>query len=215
LGLSIKGENMSKFIVEVIGTFFLMFTICMVATAPGAGAMAPLAIGSVLMVMIFAGGYISGAHYNPAVTVSVFIRGKLENGLVVPYIIAQLIGAVGAVLLAGIIKPELTVTLSVFPLLPTLIGEFLYTFALCYVVLNVATSKGMASNPTYGLAIGFTVLSGAYAVGSITGGAFNPAVTVGLALLGIFSWHGLWVYLVAQTVAAVAAALIFKTVVKE
>jgi aquaporin Z len=206
---------MNKLIVEAIGTFFLVFTICTVATNPGAGAMAPLAIGSILMVMIFAGGYISGAHYNPAVTVAIYLRGKLPASSILPYILAQTLGSLAAVLLVYLVKPSLTYTPLVPVLLPTLLGEFLFTFALCYVVLNVATAKGMSSNPTYGLAIGFTVLAGAYAVGPITGGAFNPAVTLGLAFLGIFSWVNLWIYLVAQFLAAAFAAFIFLKVLKE
>ena len=67
----------------------------------------------------------------------------------------------------------------------SLVAEFLFTFALAYVVLNVATAKGTAGNSNYGLAIGFTVLTGAFAVGAISGGAFNPAVAVGITAMGL------------------------------
>jgi len=91
-----------------------------------------------------------------------------------------------------------------------LVAEFLYTFALCYVVLNVATAKGTSGNPTYGLAIGFTVLAGAYAVGGVSGGAFNPAVAVGITIMGLSSLANIWIFLVANLAAGAAAAVIFK-----
>jgi aquaporin Z len=87
--------------------------------------------------------------------------------------------------------------------------ELLFTFALCYVVLNVATSKSHPDNSFYGLAIGFTVVAGAFAVGAISGGAFNPAVSFGAAVMGMFAWPTLWVYLVAQVLAAIAAGVTF------
>jgi len=84
---------MNKYIAEFIGTFFLVLTIGCTGIGAGAGVIAPLAIGAALMVMVFAGGHISGAHYNPAVTVGVLIRGKVNAADVVPYMVAQLVGA--------------------------------------------------------------------------------------------------------------------------
>ncbi|MCI0357576.1 MAG: aquaporin [Planctomycetaceae bacterium] len=205
---------MQKLIVEFIGTFFLVLTIgCAVLTPTkegGAGNMAPLAIGSALMVMIFAGGHISGAHYNPAVTLAVWLRGKCTVVELLGYIPAQ----VGGALLAALMVQQL---INVGPRAPqelevsrALIAEFLFTFALCYVVLNVATAKGTSGNSFYGLAIGFTVLTGAYAVGPISGGAFNPAVAVGITVLGMSSAANIWIFLLANFAAAVAAAGIFK-----
>src|SRR5207247_803023 len=95
---------------------------------------------------------------------------------------------------------------------PALIVEFLYTFALCYVVLNVATAKGTAGNSFYGLAIGFTVLAGAYSVGPISGGAFNPAVAVGITIMKLMPLGTIWIYFVANLAAAACAALAFKAV---
>ena len=91
-----------------------------------------------------------------------------------------------------------------------LIAEFLYTFALCYVVLNVATAKGTSGNPTYGLAIGFTVLAGAYAVGGVSGGAFNPAVAVGITMMGLSAMANIWIFLVANLAAGAAAGMLYK-----
>src|SRR6185437_14766206 len=90
---------MNKYIAEFIGTFFLVLTIGCTVIGAGTGVIAPLAIGAALMVMVFAGGHISGAHYNPAVTLGVLIRGKVKVSDVVPYWIAQFIAAA----VAGII----------------------------------------------------------------------------------------------------------------
>jgi aquaporin Z len=86
----------------------------------------------------------------------------------------------------------------------------LFTFALVYVVLNVATAKGTANNSFYGLAIGFTVLVGAFAVGNISGGAFNPAVAVGISVMGLSAWANLWTFLVANLLGGAVAAAVFK-----
>jgi aquaporin Z len=196
-----------KLTVEFIGTFFLMFTVGMAIAR--AGTLAPLAIGSALMIMVFAGGHISGGHYNPAVSTAVLLRGKLSSGDYVPYVIAQ---AVGAILAALVIKgigyaphsPALVASTG-----KMLVVEFLFTFALCYVVLNVATAKATENNSFYGLAIGFTIMVGAFAVGSVSGGAFNPAVALGASVLGLFTWSHYWVYIVAEIAAGAVAAGVF------
>ena len=188
---------MRKYVVELIGAFFLVLTIGMVAVKPGADALAPLAIGAILMTMIYAGGHISGAHYNPAVTLAVWIRGKCPTRDVGPYMIAQCLGAVLAALIVRHLKgyPTIAATPGWDPVAAVL-AEFLFTFALAYVVLNVATAKATSGNSFYGLAIGFTVLAGAYAVGPISGGAFNPAVAVGITIIGLAPVAHFWVYLV-------------------
>lgn len=204
---------MNKYIVEFIGTFFLVLTIGCAAVLRNAGEggmLAPLAIGSALMVMIFAGGHISGAHFNPAVTLAVFLRGKCPIGDVGPYMIAQVAGAA----LAAAIVLFLRGTGTTEPLKPdvakALLVELLYTFALAYVVLNVATAKGTSGNSFYGLAIGFTVMAGAFAVGPISGGVFNPAVAVGLTIMGASSVINIWIYLVANFAGGALAAVVFK-----
>lgn len=95
---------------------------------------------------------------------------------------------------------------------PAAAAEFFFTFALVYVVLNVATAKGTASNSFYGLAIGMTVMAAAFAVGAVSGGAFNPAVAVGVSMMGLLATSSIWVHIVAELAAAVAAALVFKTI---
>ncbi len=201
---------MKKYLTEFIGTFFLVLTVGLTVIAPGAGAMAPLAIGSALMVMIYAGGHISGGHYNPAVTLAVFLRGRCPAGDVAPYFGAQVMAALVAAALVGFFKPEAVVTAAKPDAVRALLAEFLFTFALCYVVLNAATSKETAGNSNYGLAIGFTVLTGAYAVGGISGGAFNPAVAVGISLMGLSTWPNLWIFLVGNFAGGAVAALVFK-----
>ncbi|MGH9256541.1 MAG: aquaporin [Vicinamibacterales bacterium] len=202
---------MRKYLMEFVGTFFLMMTIGSTVVPPNdAGPMAPLAIGAMLMAMVFAGGHVSGAHYNPAVTLAVFLRGKAAASDIAGYIVAQCAGAAAAALAVAVLKGNPAVTpLAVNPT-HALLGEFFYTFALCTVVLNVATSRGTSGNSFYGLAIGFTVLAGAYAMGAVSGAAFNPAVALGATLLGLFAVSNVWIYLVANFAAAAAAAACFK-----
>lgn len=201
----------NKYLAEFIGTFFLVGTIGFTVLKPGdAGNLAPLAIGSALMVMIFAGGHVSGAHFNPAVTLAVFLRGKCPASDVVPYILAQILGAAAAAAVVLFMKGNPLVE-ALQPDVPrALVAEFLYTFALCYVVLNVATARGTSGNSFYGLAIGFTVLVGAYSVGSISGGAFNPAVAAGLTIMGLSKLANIWIFLVANFAGGTAAALGFR-----
>ncbi len=209
---------MKKYLVEFIGTFFLVFTIGMTVVAPGAGAMAPLAIGSILAVMIFSGGHVSGGHFNPAVTLGVWLRGKCPASDVVPYLGAQFTAGLVASLAVKALKTGLVAQAAALSgpmtpeVLPALLAEFLFTFALVWVVLHTATAKGTAGNSFYGFSIGFTVLAGAYAVGGVSGGAFNPAVALGLCLMGIVSWGSLWIYLVACFAGGIVAATAFKVV---
>jgi aquaporin Z len=162
------------------------------------------------MVMIFAGGHISGGHFNPAVTLGIWLRGKCETKDVAPYMMFQIIGAVLAAFAAKLLKAGDAITPIQPATIPSLLAEFLFTFALVYVVLNVATAKGTSGNSFYGLAIGFTVLVGAFSVGNISGGAFNPAVATALSVLGLSSWSKIWIYLIADFGGAAVAAGAFK-----
>jgi aquaporin Z len=204
---------MHKYLTEFIGTFFLVLTIGL--TVIGGTEFAPLAIGASLMIMVFMGGHVSGAHYNPAVSLAAMLRGALPRSEYAPYVLAQLAGALVAALIAYAITGQ---TFAPAPgaeasLIGALLVEILYTFALALVVLNVATSVGTAGNSFYGLAIGFTVVVGAFAGGSISGGAFNPAVGIGPvvihALLGGGSFVDIWLYIVGPLVGAALAAVVF------
>jgi aquaporin Z len=201
-----------KYAAEAIGTFFLVLTVG--ATVGSASPFAPLAIGSVLMVMIYAGGHLSGGHYNPAVTLAVLVRRRIGLRDAVAYWAVQFgAGLFASAVVRTFVDPSrpttAAMTLSGHRLDAAFVVELLFTFALCYVVLNVATSKHHPDNSFYGLAIGFTVVAGAFAVGSISGGAFNPAVSFGAAAMGFFAWPTLWVYVLAQTVAGIAAGVSF------
>ncbi|HEX2160977.1 MAG TPA: aquaporin [Thermoleophilaceae bacterium] len=197
-----------KLVVEFIGTFFLVLTVGLAVA--NAGDLAPLAIGAVLMVMVFAGGHVSGAHFNPAISTAVYLRGKMtstqEYGA---YVVTQLVAAVVAALVVmalGFDYDEAAATAGAGKML---IAEFLFTFGLAWVVLNVATARGTEDNSFYGLAIGFTVVAGAYAVGAISGGAFNPAVALGAMVMGLFSWGDIWIYAIATLLGGAVAAFVF------
>jgi len=203
---------MNKYIAEFIGTFFLILTIGCTGIGASSGVIAPLAIGAALMVMVFAGGHISGAHYNPAVTLGVLIRGRLNVADVLPYIVAQLAAAATAALAVKFLRADVPVTPIALQIGAALLAEFLFGFAVVYVVLDAATAEGTSGNSFCGVAIGMTVMTGAFAVGDISGGAFNPAVAVGISLLGISSWGNLWIYLLANFAAAVVAGVVFNLI---
>lgn len=205
---------MPRYLTELIGTFFLVLTIGL--TILQGELMAPLAIGSVLMVMVYMGGHVSGAHYNPAVTLGFLVAGKITARDLAGYWIAQIAGALLAAfavqaLIAETFAPAPGPEVGVFGLF---LAEILFTFALMLVILNVAASTGTEGNSFYGLAIGFTVMAGAWAVGPISGAAFNPAVALGPTLLhatiGGGSWQWLWIYIVATCLGAVAAVGAFR-----
>jgi aquaporin Z len=201
-----------KYAVELIGSFFLVFTVG--ASALGGSTFTPLAAGAVLMVMIYAGGHISGGHYNPAVTLAVLARGRIGLPDAVGYWISQLAGGlIAAVAARAIVNPAHVnkLTLSGHALIAAGVVELLFTFALGYVVVNVATSSSHPDNSFYGLAIGFTVVAGGFAVGRISGGAFNPAVAVGASVMGLFAWSTLWLYLLTQLVGGGVAGFVFRT----
>ncbi len=169
---------MNRSLTEFTGTFFLVFSIGL--SVLGGVPMAPLAIGATLMVMVYMGGHVSRAYYNPAVSVAVALRGSLKPSDLVPYIVSQLAGALAASLMVYVILGRTFVPApGAGGMMAGLLVEILYTTALALVVLNVATAPAVAGNSFYGLAIGFTVAAGAFAGGPISGGAFNPAVGLG------------------------------------
>lgn len=196
---------MKKYITEFIGTFFLVLTIGL-----SSGPLAPLAIGAALMVMIYAGGHISGGHYNPAVTLAVFIRRRINLSDALIYMGSQLAGALVAGLVVSVFVqlPE-KADQSSLVVLKALLAEFIGTFALAYVVLNVATAKANAGNSYFGLAIGFTVFVMASSLGQFSGGAFNPAVAAGAIVMNAFTFGNIWIYLVGCFGGAVLAGLVF------
>jgi aquaporin Z len=206
---------MRNYLTEFIGTFFLVLTVglCVLGNAPvGAAA---IAIGSSLMIMVYMGGHISGGHYNGAVSLAAFLRGKINGPTFVGYLISQLLGAIAAGLIAYVVVGK---TFALAPAatatpIQAVIVEILYTFALALVVLNTAYSADTSGNSYYGLAIGFTITVGAVGGGAISGGAFNPDVGTGPiivnAVLGGGSWANLWLYLVGPFVGGALAAWVY------
>lgn len=201
---------MKKYVVELLGTFFLVFTVGNTVIGQGAGALAPFAIGLSLMVMIFAGGHISGGHFNPAVTLAVWWRGKCDTKDVVPYIASQIIGAVAAAFIVIYLQGAKGTPVD-RSIGPAFVAELLGTLALAWVVLNVATTKANANNSFYGLAIGMTVTAMAFALGPVSGAAFNPAVAIGATAMGLIKGGSLWIYLVACSLGGLIAGQLFKS----
>ncbi|MGC0370052.1 MIP/aquaporin family protein [Microbacterium sp. SLBN-111] len=193
-------------IAEFVGTFVFVFAI--IGAVASGSPLTPLAIGFALMIMVFATGHISGAHLNPAVSLGALLRGAIDLPRFGVYVVAQLLA--GA--LAGV------ASLALFPVAtpveiqtgPAFLVEALWTFVLVYVVLNVATTKSNVNNSFYGLAIGSTVFVGAVAFGSISGGGFNPAVALGLAVTGNFALGAYWLYALAPLIGAAVAAGVFR-----
>ena len=195
---------------ELIGTFFLVFT---VGTSLLLGSpLAPVAIGAVYMVMIYAGGHISGGHFNPAVTIGVLVRHRIALADAIAYWVAQVIGGlIGALVAYWVANPRNVASLYVSgrELLSALLVEALFTFALAFVMLNVATSKSNPNNSFYGLAIGFTLATGVIAVGRVSGGTFNPAVAIGVSVMGLIPWYTALFYIVVQLIAGAVAGYAF------
>jgi aquaporin Z len=201
---------MRKYVVEFIGAFFLVLTVGCTVIPGAAGVIPPLAIGAALMVMVYAGGHISGGHFNPAVTTAVFIRGRCPGGDVIPYWIAQVAGGVLAAAAAVFLAGKSGTPMEIKSVPAAFLAEFLFTFALAYVVVNSATAKGNAGNSFYGLAIGMTVMVGAFSVGAISGGAFNPAVAIGAGVMHLIKFSDLWIHIVADLAGGLVAGLTFK-----
>ncbi|HVI82472.1 MAG TPA: aquaporin [Chthoniobacterales bacterium] len=203
---------MNKYIAEFIGTFFLVLIVGCTVIPAAAGVIAPLAIGAALMVMVFATGHVSGGHLNPAVTLAVFLRGTCPARDVIPYWVAQIVAGVVAAFVAVYLCGRSGTPMEIKSVPMALVAEFLFTFALAFVVLNVATAKGTANNSFYGLAIGMTVMTGAFAVGGISGGAFNPAVAVGIGVMKLVDLSQIWIHIVADLAGAAIAAFTFRIV---
>ena len=205
---------MSRYLTEFVGTAFFVLTIGLVVTAEHP--MAPLIIGSALMVVVYMGAHISGAHYNPAVTLALFLRGKMRRADLLPYWGAQVLGALAGAYLSRMfmdrtfaLAPAATAGTGV-----VLLIEALYTALLALVVLNCAAREATKGNSYFGLAIGFTIVIAAFAGGPISGGAFNPAVGTGAIVINTLSGEGslkdLWFYLVGPFAGAALAAVVFK-----
>ena len=210
-------DNFKKYLVEFIGTFFLVFTVGSAVLLGGQDVISAISIGFVLMVMVYAGGHISGGHYNPAVSLAAAIRGALPISQIIPYWVAQILGGIfGAILINLFVLDTPYPECCGYNPIALIIGEFLFTFALCYVVLQTATTRQLEGNSFYGLAIGSTVTVGAFAVGGILCyGAFNPAVAIGLGIFQVCCWSCILLTVLANLFAAIAAAFVYKFMINE
>jgi aquaporin Z len=195
-----------KLVVEGIGTFFLALTVGLVILG---GTASPLAVGAVLIAMVYAGGHVSGAHYNPAITLGVFLRGRATGTELLGYVLVQLAAGGLAALAVRQLAPEAESLAFAVTVLPALLAEFLFTFALVFVVLNVATARGTEGNSYFGAAIGLTQLAGAYTVGSVSGAALNPALALLLVVLDLLTPRSMWVLLIGELLGGVVAAVLF------
>ncbi len=199
---------LKEYVMEFIGAMFLLLAIALTGNA--------LAIGIMLMAMVYIGGHISGAHYNPAVTISVWLRGKLKPNKIFGYLSAQVLGTFAASFIFYILSGKFFLPSPGIgvPMWHSILVEILFTFVLCSVILFVATSKKSEGNYIYGIAIGLALAAGAYAGGSISGGVYNPAVALGPMILKSFmegyAFGNLFIYIIGPFAGAVLAAWVFK-----
>jgi aquaporin Z len=208
--------SLKKYIVEFIGTFFLVLTICMTSYSKVSADLQPLAVGVMLMVLVYSMGYLSGAQFNPAISLAIYLRGRINLKEMGFYWIAQILGAIAAAMITAVLisaKPPVGLIASTpqfFSMVPALIAEALGSFALTWVVLTVATSKALDGNNFYGLAIGFTVTALMYTLGSVSGSAFNPVVAIATCVAHLSTWNNLWIYMVGGLGGAALATMAFK-----
>lgn len=203
----------NKLIAEFIGTFFLYLIIAMCVITPGAESLTPLAVGLGLAALVYACGHISKAHFNPATTITFTVAGTHPKRDFWPYISVIVLAAICAAITARFLNTHgdvaAVVTLDPHPL-RLIVGEFLFTFALMWICVNVAIAKTTRGNEFYALAIGAIVAAGAYAIGPVTFAAFNPAITLAMCLNDFIPWSMFPLYVLAQSAAALAAGLLFR-----
>lgn len=204
--------NFRSYVAEFIGTFFLVFTIGCVSLLGGNGVINAISIGCAYMAMVYAGRFVSGGHYNPAISLAATIREALPWVEFIPYVISQLIGAIFAVLLIKHFSGHVgNFEGCAFNFWPMAVGEFIFTFALCYVFLMTATSVQQRGNSYFGLAIGSTLTVAIFAAGGVLCyGAFNPAVSMSLGMMNIACWDSVFLTIAANLAAGIAAALVYK-----
>lgn len=202
---------MRKYITEFIGTFFLILTTGLMVMPGAKHAFAPLGIGLVYMTLVYAGGHVSGANYNPALSLAMFIRGRLKAAEFGLYAVAQFLAAAAAALCVSLLVSGPAEAPTPAPILPLLAVEFLFSFALGYVMLNVATSSQLSGNHFYGIAIGSTLTAGLFAGAA----ALNPATGLALCLMRLHTWTDSWMFLVGPMAGAALAALVFRLLNRE
>ncbi len=212
--------SLKKYIIEFIGTFFLVLTYCMGIFGKVSTDLHPLAMGVMLMALTYSMGYISGGQFNPAISLAVFLRGKIHLKEMGFYIVAQCLGAVAAAFAVALLisaKPPVQpiITPIYFSMVPALMAELLGIFGFTWIVLNVATSKSLEGNSFYGMTIGFALAGLMYSLGSVSGSAFNPAIMIAACVAKLSLWNNLWIYLVGGFGGAALATLAYKYVLND
>lgn len=205
---------MKKYFVEFVGTLFLILIIGLTSN--------PVAIGFGLTVLVYMGAHISGAHYNPVVSLAFIIKKDINRKDFIFYVLSQITGAtIGALLIYflkdSVVEIQPNLSSSIYQIL---ISEILFTFLLVFVILNVATHPNLEDNSFYGFAIGLTVMAGAFSVGPISGAVFNPAVSLGPTLSHLIIGDGiskyyLWYFLLGPTIGGVIGTFAFLYLVKK
>ena len=204
---------MKKYLTEFIGTLFLVLIIGLTQN--------PLAIGFGLTALVYMGAHISGAHYNPAVSLAMFIKKEIDTSHFFKYLISQILGASLAAYLVFLLSSNMVVQPNLDEsIYQILLAEALFTYLLVLVILNVACHPKLKGNSFYGFAIGLTVMGGAYSVGGLSGGVFNPAVSIGPSMIDFISGNGIshyftWYYLVAPIVGSLIAVAHFNFILKK
>ena len=206
---------MNKYIIEFVGTLFLVLIIGLSQN--------PIAIGLGLAVLVYMGAHISGAHYNPAVSLSMLINKQIQLKEFSFYVASQLLGSVVAAYLVVLLgNDDFNVVSNTSDISRFFLAEILFTFLLVFVILNVALNKNLKGNQFYGLAIGLTVTAGAFSVGDISGAVFNPAVSFGPSFFSfidpqvvgndISSSDFFLYYLISGIIGSVVASYLYKKV---
>ena len=204
---------MKKYLTEFVGTFFLVLIIGLSQN--------PIAIGFGLTVLVYMGAHVSGAHYNPAVSFAMLLRKEINSSDFFKYLLSQILGAFAAAFLVAnmssnmVVQPDLQE-----PVAMILVAELIFTYLLVFVILNVATHPNLDGNSFYGFAIGLTVMAGSFCVGPLSGGVFNPAVSIGPSLVDIINGSGVsqyfvWYYLTAPMAGSVLAVIHFNYLLKK
>lgn len=205
---------MQRYVVEFIGTFFLFLTIGISSLLEPP--IPSLAVGVVLVVLVYMGRTRSGAHFNPAITISLYLRQRCTGKEIPGYLGAQFAGALlAATIVSGIFAPALPgeiTPLKVGSSIPIVSAELLFTFLLAFVIHQVAASDSSEGNPYYGVAIGLTVMAGSLCVSSISLASFNPAVSIGFCTAGFFGWGNLWMHALPQFLGAILASFTYRAI---
>jgi len=202
---------MKKYTIEFVGTF--LFVLSIIGIIHNASALVAVHIGLALTALVYMGWAISGAHYNPAVTLGIFLNKKISSRDAMRYIIAQVLwGAVAYIVMTEWLNITLPAVTVANDLKSLFIAEFIFTFALVSTVLYTAVNSITAGNSYFGIAIGAIVAIGIVVVGQISGWFFNPAVLLGIGMFGI-SLQTAIIILLGQIAGASWAAFLYKYIV--